>query len=67
MIKKVFLIVSIILVLVFGVSTLQSNKSENEFVFWTIQLKGVADEIIEKNTEVHTGSTGVSGQTSFPR
>ncbi len=49
MIKKVFLIVSIILVLVFGVSTLQSNKSENEFVFWTIQLKGVADEIIEKN------------------
>lgn len=49
MIKKVFLIVSIILVLMFGVSTLHSQKSENEFVFWTIQLKGVADEIIEKN------------------
>lgn len=51
MIKKVFLIVSIILVLVFGVSALSSQKNENEFVFWTIQLKGVADEIIEKNIE----------------
>lgn len=52
MIKKVFLIVLIILVLVFGVNILRPKKSENEFVFWTIQLKGVADEIIEKNIKV---------------
>lgn len=49
MIKKVFLIISIILVLVFEVCLLRPKKNENEFVFWTIQLKGVADEIIEKN------------------
>ncbi|MBR1977768.1 extracellular solute-binding protein [bacterium] len=28
---------------------MRPKKNENEFVFWTIQLKGVADEIIEKN------------------
>lgn len=49
MIKKVFLIVLIIFVLFFGVNFLQPKKSENEFVFWTIQLKGVADKIIEDN------------------
>ncbi len=49
MIKKVFLIVSIILVVVFSVILARPQKSANEFVFWTIQLKGVADEIIEKN------------------
>ncbi len=49
MIKKVFLIVLIIFVLFFGVSLLCPKKGENEFVFWTIQLKGVADEIIEAN------------------
>lgn len=50
MIRKIFLLLLIIFSIIWcGVVVFSKPKKNNEFVFWTIQLKGVADELIEEN------------------
>ena len=52
MIKK-FFILAVIIGIIFGFSklNLQQTSQKKEFVLWTIQLKPVAQEIIEENIE----------------
>ena len=50
MIRKIFLLILIIFsIILCGVGVFSKRNEKNEFVFWTIQLKGVADELIEEN------------------
>ena len=50
MIRKIFLLVLIIFsIILCGLGVFSKRNEKKEFVFWTIQLKGVADELIEEN------------------
>ena len=50
MIRKIFLLLLIIFSIIWcGFGVFSKRNEQKEFVFWTIQLKGVADELIEEN------------------